>query len=474
MAHIPKETIFKIQNESNILEVIDNWVVLKKRGKNYMGLCPFHSEKTPSFSVSPEKQIYYCFGCHEGGNIYRFLMKQKDISFPEAVREVAKRFNLEKYLPKENGSRNQNNLTKKSSITKIPAETLGYNPDTKFAPIILDALSFMQEMFTKELKTNTSQGAKRARDYLEKRKISEEIIEKVGVGYAPANDIFRFGITNYLRFNKYFSGSIGEILLRSGIISEENFRAFTNRLTFPIKTLEGKVIGFNSRVTNGQKKNKYKNPANRELFSSSRIMYGLDLLDLKKVKEEGLFLVEGHTDIFGFLKQGLPSSLAMGSSLLTKNQLGLIRCLNPKKIFFLTDGDNVSKRAVVKNIDLVSSSEIISKDKIFVIPTPEEKDPFDLFYYEEVDIKKYVSQNQQKPSEFIFSNPFEDFSNETHESIEFILENTINTLTEEDLKNNGIKIINSSRKPKSIDVEMPHKLLIGERLYLENFNCWKK
>lgn len=112
--------------------------------------------------------------------------------------------------------------------------------------------------------------------------------------------------------------------------------------------------------------------------------------------------------------------------------------------------------------------------KVFAIPTPKEKDPFDLFYSEEIDIKDYILKNMQTPSEFIFSNNIEDFASEIQGGMEFILENTSNTLTEKDLEKRGIQIKNLSREPKTIDVKMPDKLLIGERLYLENFDCWKK
>ncbi len=410
MARISKKSIMHLKEKVNIVEIIGEYVSLKKTGEHYVGLCPLHREKTPSFSVSPIGQFYHCFGCGESGDVYGFLMKREKLSFIEAVRKLSNIYGI----PLDESHRGQS-----KQQLEIDKKSLEYNPRSRFRNDIVDILDATHTLYREELKTNTSIGAEKAREYLETRGISNSLVEKVGIGYSPSNDIFRFQLMDKFGWS---NKKMTEILFRAGLINEDGFRAFSNRITLPIKNLEGKIIGFNSRSTNGNSNMKYKNTANRELFSKGHLLYGLEFIDDKEVGKEGLFLVEGQFDTFGFLEQGMQSCLGLGNSQLTSNNIEIIREMKPKKISLVTDGDIPSVISAVKNANNICDNFVAELDSISVIPTPEGKDPFDLFYSDKIRISDYASDKSLTVKEFVLSRELKDFETRSKSGLQNLKE----------------------------------------------------
>jgi len=405
MKHISKKNISRIKDKADIVKIISEYVVIKKQGNSYLGLCPFHSEKTPSFTVSPNRQFYHCFGCGEGGDIYNFIMEIEKVDFVGAVNRLAKLCNISL-----NNTNNREEENSDEAILRINKKSLEYNVHSNRREEILDILNATHGIYREELFNNSSLGATKAREYLEKRGIRKSLVDRFEIGYAPSNDVFRMQLENRFDFSKK---KLTELLFRSGLIGKEGFRAFSNRITLPIKNMGGEIIGFNARVTNGRKKMKYKNTGSTELFSKSNLLYGLNLIDRNEVREEGLFLVEGQFDIFGFVYQGKKNCLGMGNSSLTENNIEIIRELDPRKIFLVTDGDLPSVNAAIKNADSIYKNRIINRGGIRVVPTPDGKDPFDFFYSDSVDIGSYVTDYSLGVKDFLLSRNLEDFENQT-------------------------------------------------------------
>jgi DNA primase len=326
MSFYSDDELAEIRNNSDLVIYASEELVLKKKGGNYVSLCPFHSEKTPSFTISPARQIFYCFGCGAGGDIFNYVMRQNGLSFPEAVEEIARRSGLEHLIKKHSKKSKDRRISPKS----MSEEDLVYNPNSEFLSDILKILRIMNYKFKSELQTNASSGAQSAREYLKKRRIDNDIIDIFDIGYAPGNDVLFNEIYTNMR-KEWNEEYVNKLLLFGGLVGSEGFRSYTNRITFPIKSVDGKVLGFNSRLTDSKKKNKYKNPSNNVVFDSKNILYGLDLLSLDKVQRDGLYIVEGHTDLFGFTRQNLNSALALGNSHLSIDQIELINALQPPK-----------------------------------------------------------------------------------------------------------------------------------------------
>lgn len=430
MGHIPERLIEKIKDKADIVDIVSKTVSLKKSGRNYVGLCPFHSEKTPSFFVSFEKQMYYCFGCGAGGDAYKFLMRRDGISFPEAVKNLGNIYNIQ---ITESSPRK-----KRMPVLEIKKGSLEYNIHSEFRADILRALDTTHNIYLEELGTNTSSGADRARRYLEGRKISRNLIEKVEIGYAPPNDIFRFRLMKEIGFSK---NKLTEILFRAGLINQDGFRAFSNRITLPIRTLDGELIGFNSRITNGAKQNKYKNTANRELFSKGRILYGLNLINKDEVQHRGLFLVEGQFDTFGFVKQGVNSCLGIGSSHLSSYNLDTIGEINPEAIFLVTDGDSAGISAAVKNANSLCSNGLFRKNDISIVPMPDGKDPFDLFYFDEIDIIDYYHRKALDVRDFISFHGLDAFDSKTKSGLDNLKDISSNLFEKEEFREVADKLL---------------------------------
>lgn len=334
---IPEDVIEKIKYENDIVDVISDTVKLKKSGRNYMGLCPFHNEKSPSFSVSQDKQIYKCFGCGEAGNVITFVMKTKNLSFIDSVKLLAERIHMDLgYLEKNNGKKN--------------------NSNNKLLKLNVDAARY----FFSNLNSNN-----RAKSYFTGRGILESTIRSFGLGYAIDD---WHGIMNYLKKRGYSELD----LLNAGLIVKNEkgniYDRFRNRVIFPVFDYKGKVIGFGGRVLDDTKP-KYLNSPETELFKKGINLYGLNFA-LKKSNERTIIIVEGYMDCITLHQYGITNTVASLGTALTINQAKLLKRY-ADNIIISYDADSAGEMATLRGLKILKDVGLDVK----VLRVPEGKDP---------------------------------------------------------------------------------------------------
>ncbi|UCF95264.1 MAG: DNA primase, partial [Desulfobacterales bacterium] len=296
---IPEDKIAEIRNAVDIVDIVSEVVLLKKAGRNFLGLCPFHAEKTPSFSVSPDKQIYHCFGCGAGGSAFNFLMQHEGLSFPEAVQSLARRYGID--IPTERLSREQNKrIRQRENLLTINRQAL--------------------EFFCQALRD--SAGGKSAMAYLQKRGIMPEIIDRFGLGYAPN------GWRNLVDFFSQRKSSL-DLVEKSGlIVSQKNrngfYDRFRDRIIFPIIDLNMQVIGFGGRVLD-ESLPKYLNSPETPLYNKSRSLYGLHQAKDKCRASDTVYIVEGYLDLLALHQNGIENTVATLGTALTADHVRLLR-----------------------------------------------------------------------------------------------------------------------------------------------------
>ena len=363
---IPKETIDKIVQESRIEEVIGDFVALKKRGVNMLGNCPFHNEKTPSFTVSPAKGIYKCFGCGVSGNSINFIMEHEQMSYPEALKYLAKKYSIE-IQEKEVSSEEKKKIDKRESLFLIS--------------------QFAKEQFIKNLQT-TDEGKSVGLGYFKSRGISSEMIEKFGLGYS-------FEERNHFTKIAQDKGYKKEYLIDSGLTSERNNRLydrFYGRVIFPIHNLSGRSIGFGARILQTNKKAaKYLNSPETDIYHKSDVLYGLYLAKRSMIQFDNCYLVEGYTDVISFHQKGIENVVASSGTSLTNGQIKLIKRFTPN-ITVLYDGDAAGIKASFRGIDLILKEGM--NVKVVTFPDGEDPDSFSRANTSS-DLEDYIEENKQ-------------------------------------------------------------------------------
>ncbi|WP_078379667.1 DNA primase [Sutcliffiella halmapala] len=319
---IPEQTIDQIRQSTDIVDVISEYVQLKKQGRNYFGLCPFHGESTPSFSVSPDKQIFHCFGCGAGGNAFNFIMDIEGVSFVEAAEKLAKSSSIEMEVPKN-----------------AQAEPLGQSKETKW---MLDAHLLLQK-FYHHLLLNTKEGQE-AYDYLKARDFTDEMMKKFGIGYALNSWDFALKFLSKRGYNQ-------KLLEKAGLLIEkehtaEYFDRFRDRIMFPIHDHKGNVIAFSGRVL-GKGEPKYLNSPETALFNKSKILYNFHQARPHIRKQEQVILFEGFADVIAADQAGLPHSIATMGTSLTEDQARIIR-RHVESVIVCYDGDNAGIEAAYR------------------------------------------------------------------------------------------------------------------------------
>ena len=320
----PENFITELTERNDIVEVVSSYVRLSKRsGANLFGLCPFHSEKTPSFSVSPDKQIYHCFGCGKGGGVINFIMEVENLSFPDAVRFLARRAGME--VPEEDGDR---------EAARRRQRLLALNRD---------AARFYYQLLRQP------EGAA-VRAYLEKRKILPATAVKFGMGASPDSwDALLTAMTA--------KGSTKSELVTAGLaVQGKNGRLydkFRNRLMLPVVDTKGDVVAFGSRVLD-KSEPKYMNSPETPVYSKRRVLYGLNLA--KKTTRPNLILCEGNLDIVTLHQAGFDNAVASMGTALTTEQTRLLSRFT-KELVLCYDNDNAGKAATEKALQLLNNSE---------------------------------------------------------------------------------------------------------------------
>jgi DNA primase len=363
---ITQNTIQQILNRIDILDVVGGFVKLKRRGTNYLGLCPFHNEKTPSFTVSPSKEIYKCFGCGKSGNSISFIMEHEKFSYVEALRWLAARYNIDVEETEVAPERKQQLQT---------AESLH----------IINA--FAQKFFTNAL-FETEGGKDIGLPYLEQRGFEHGILKKFEIGYAPdSRDAFtREALA--AQFN-------GELLQKSGLVAERNGQLqdnYRDRIIFPVHNNSGKVIGFGGRqIKKNDKSPKYINTPENELYVKSKILYGTYFARQAIDKADECLLVEGYTDVVSLHQAGVENVVASGGTSLTLDQLRLVKKYT-KNLTIIYDGDAAGVKAALRGLDLALEEGL--NVKLVLIPDGEDPDSY-LRKEGHAIFKKFVADNKK-------------------------------------------------------------------------------
>lgn len=345
---ISQETIQQIVSRIDIIEIIGSFIKLKKRGVNYLGLCPFHNEKTPSFTVSPSKEIYKCFGCGRSGNTISFLMEHEKISYVEALKWLAAKYN-------------------------VPIEETETSPEFKELQKVSDSLyiinKFAQQFFTETL-FNTEEGNNIGLGYLKERGFREEIIHKFELGYNPdARDTFAKAATAS-QFNPELLQKTGLVVARENGL-QDNYRG---RIIFPIHNPSGKIAGFGARlIRKNDKAPKYINTPENEIYIKSKILYGAYFARQAIDKADECLLVEGYTDVLALHQAGIENVVASGGTSLTPDQLRLIKKYT-QNLTILYDGDSAGIKAALRGLDLALEEGL--NVKLALLPNQEDPDSF--------------------------------------------------------------------------------------------------
>jgi len=345
---ISPQTIQQIQSRIDIIDIIGSYVKLKKRGVNYLGLCPFHNEKTPSFTVSPVKEIYKCFGCGKSGNTIGFLMDLEKYSYVEALKWLAAKYN-------------------------ITVEETELSPEKKAKQQLADSLyiinNFAQQFFS-EMLFEDEEGRDIGLSYLKERGFRNDIIKKFQLGYDPSSGKAFSAAALKAQYNK-------ELLLQSGLVVERNQQLMDNyrgRIIFPVHNQSGKVLGFGARIIqSNDRAPKYINTPENELYLKSKILYGSYFARQAIDKADECLLVEGYTDVISLHQAGIENVVASGGTSLTPDQLRLIKKYT-NNLTILYDGDSAGVKAAMRGLDLALEEGL--HVKLALIPDNEDPDSY--------------------------------------------------------------------------------------------------
>jgi DNA primase len=379
---IPESTIEEIRISASIIDVISGYVQLRKRGRNYIGLCPFHSEKTPSFTVSEEKQIFHCFGCHAGGNVYKFLMDYEKISFVEAVQELARQLGIDIEYESVPGDERQSE------------QEFLYDINTEAAKYFYNNLQSSDE-------------GEIARKYLKERKIKPQTITSFGLGYSLR------GWENFLNFAREKKLNLDKVV-ELGLLGKNNegrfYDKFAGRLIFPIFSPNGRVVAFAGRVLDDKDKTaKYLNSPESLIYIKGRILYGLSFAKDEIRKLDKAILVEGYMDLISLHQNGIKNVVAVSGTALTEEQVQLLSRYT-KNVVLLFDADTAGIKASMRSIELLIKKDV--EVKIAALPGGEDPDSFINSYGKEKfeDTVSYAQNFLEYQSEYyekqgMFSDP---------------------------------------------------------------------
>ena len=345
---ISPNTIQQILSRIDIIEIVGTFVKLKKRGTNYLGLCPFHNEKSPSFTVSPAKEIYKCFGCGRSGNGIGFLMEHEKYTYVEALRWLAQRYNVEV---------EETEVSPEQKLQQQSAESL----------FIIN--NFAQQFFSNHL-LNTEDGQDIGLSYLKQRGFREEIIKKFQIGFNPeARDSFAKAAIQ-AQYNI-------ELLQKSGLVAIRDERPVDNyrgRIIFPIHNQSGKVVGFGARILKtNDKAPKYINTPENDIYVKSKILYGSYFARQAIDKADECLLVEGYTDVVSLHQAGIENVVASGGTSLTPDQLRLVKKYT-NNLTIIYDGDGAGIKAALRGLDLALEESL--NVKLVLIPDKEDPDSY--------------------------------------------------------------------------------------------------
>lgn len=364
---IPQKTVQEIIDTAKIEDVVGDFVNLKRAGSNLKGLCPFHNEKTPSFVVSPAKNLCKCFGCGKGGDPVRFIMNHENMSFPEALRYLAERYNIE-------------------IVEKQLTES--QRRERQLADSLFITNQYAADFFHKEL-MESDEGKSIGLSYFKERGFREETMEHWHLGYtSKQKDSFTLQATQD-------SHSL-EMLKKLGLTTQYGSDFYRERVMFPIRNLSGKIIGFGGRILQqGAKAAKYINSPESDIYNKSRVLFGAYFAKSEIRKLDECILVEGYTDVISLHQAGITNVVASSGTSLTVGQIQLVSRFT-KNMKILYDGDNAGIKAALRGLDLVLEQDM--NVKVVLLPDGEDPDS----YLQKVGTEAFKKYIDEQADDFIF------------------------------------------------------------------------
>ena len=366
---IDRETVDRIYAAANIVDIIGDFVTLKRKGVNYQACCPFHNEKTPSFVVSPSKGVYKCFGCGKGGNAVTFLMEHENVTYPEALKMVAKRYGIEvreKELTPEEERRNNDR-------------------ESMFA-----LNSWAADYFARYLH-HESEGMSVGMTYFRRQRgMTDATIEKFGLGFCPAKG-------DKMSQDALAAGYKEEFLVSTGLsLKRESdgslFDRFHDRVMFPVHNISGRIVAFGGRTLRTDKKvAKYQNSPESEIYSKKRELYGLYFAKKAIQQQDFAILVEGYTDVISMHQAGVENVVASSGTSLTTEQIRLLNRFT-KNITVIYDGDSAGIHASLRGIDMILKEGM--NVRVVLLPEPEDPDSF-ARSHTAAELQEYIRANEQ-------------------------------------------------------------------------------
>ena len=367
------QSIEEVLQRADIVEIIEQFIRLKKRGANYVANCPFHNESTPSFSVNPARGIFKCFGCGKGGNAVTFVQEHEKLSFPEAIKWIA-------------------------SYYKIALQETERSPEQQIVQQVEESIRVINEFATTHFQTNlwdTEDGLLIGQSYFKERGFSKEIIEQFRLGYSIQNSE-----QNDLLKALTLKGFSIEYALKSGVIKQKEDRlydAYRGRVIFPIQNMTGRVLGFGARIlVKNDKAPKYINSPENEIYIKSKVLYGLYQSRTHIAKLDECFLVEGYTDVVSLHQGGVKNVVASSGTSLTEDQLRLIKQLT-RNLTILYDGDAAGVKAALRGLDMALAAGF--NVKLVLFPDKEDPDSY-IQKYGAVVFNDYILKNKKDIIEF--------------------------------------------------------------------------
>lgn len=386
MRPIPKDVIDRIIKQNDIVDIISEYVNLEKKGRNYFGLCPFHSENTPSFSVSPEKQIFRCFSCNEGGNVAHFLAKINNISFLDSIKYLANRINL--------------NINEFFADNKNDESLAKYYALNKF---VLEYYQFALH--------NTKFGEE-ALKYLHKRNITDDLIKMFNIGLAPDSVDSLYQALKGNNFSELLMLELGHVI-KSG---NRFYDRFKNRIMFPITDVYGNIVGFSGRtyLTKYVNEPKYINTQETPIFKKNEILYNIYHSQKYIKQNKRVFIFEGFMDVIASYRSGIYESVATMGTALTSNHVELLkRFTNQAVVCF--DADEAGVEATKRAINLLNDYKM----KVSVVNLPDNLDPDDYVNRYGADkYLEYLNQKQKSYKEYMYENYFRETNINNIESLD--------------------------------------------------------
>ena len=421
---IPKETIDKIFESARIEEVVGDFVQLKKRGANFIGNCPFHDEKTPSFTVSASKGIYKCFGCGKGGNAVSFVMDHEHYSYPEALKYLAEKYNIE-VVEKE--------MTAEQSIRANDRDSLY-------------VISAFANTFFQEQLWESGEGKTIGLSYFKERGFSEETIKKFQLGYSPKQKdaLSKLAINSSYKL-KYLEDSGLSIVKNDTALDR-----FRERMMFPIHSFSGRVLGFGGRTLQKNNKAKYVNSPESLIYLKSKILYGIYFAKQEISKLNNCYIVEGYTDVISLHQAGVQNVVSSSGTSLTTEQIKLINRFT-KNITILFDGDAAGLKASFRSIDMILSEGM--NVRVVLFPDGEDPDSFAKNSTQE-ELMQYLQKNQQDFITFKTNVLSKDGENDPAKRVEMIkdIASSIAQIPDAISRSEYIKVCSRMLKVKEVDL----------------------